>query len=484
MYLSDTVSLETISPQPSMTFKKDVEKAIAEIYDGLISEADETTIAKGNPISRVLVQKYNSVKARSQILLPIALAIRKHTNLQISKMYLEVSLEPNANVSNSPANFFLMFSDVGYSTATFDAVFRKDSTFNEELRWLSDIHYCAHQFDKKLNKFKSKITLEATMCIYSALFDAISVERERFIESLTAIILHELGHLMDGIDMSLRFSAASELGDDILDYEDKGVSVADALKMLQAVNNCVRNKDIRKDLIDRYDKAAQALSKVPEHTEGWIADVTALYTLCVREVEGWIGAGMFGKRKMITDSVMSSDVIKGNERRADKYSTRLYAEDGRIDEASLFLNAAVLAKSYNSSLEFAKYYAKWMYQTTRGNVTIYDTMATRALDSLKYKYTQISALAKSTNSKELKKYLERITWAEKLVRESLSAEAEFEKEYEFLDNLRKTAGRALFLFLSRNRLDQNSVLMEAARKVSRSSLHADAERIRLGLISD
>lgn len=474
-----TWSLETIAPQTNRSFKADLEKAVEDLYNSLASQASDTTKAKGNVISRVLVQNYNSSEARSKLLTPIAKVIEKHTNLRITTTYLDAVLEPNAWVSDSPVQIFLATSRPIYNSLIMHEYFSVPKDFNESIEWLASLHYHANKMDRNIGRFSSKLVLRSIMCIHSGFLDRCFVNYKDGVDSVVNTILHELGHLIDGVESSIRLAAVSELGDDILQYTPKTPTVEEMTKMLNALEISINKAKLPSGLLSKYKSAFKVLAKAEKKNDDWLATGSALYAVGVRELESRIGTPVYKGKSDISDSVVSSDFYKGGERRADKFATRHFAEDGNINDCNVFLNPVLFSENFNADKRRLREIIKIQYAQMRGNTDTYDSNAERALDGLKYKYNQISAIAKDCNSKDLKEYLERIRWAEELVKEMKFVEMELEKEYEFLGSVKKYVGRALTIFVSRNRLDQNSVLVNAARLVSRSALHSHAELLKI-----
>lgn len=472
--------LEAIQPNVTTALKHDVKDALTEIYHRLLEYVDETALRKGSPITRMMTRFFKNDSVRAKEMRPLGDAIKKHTNLELTKYDIEITEEVNAYFGESWISIFIMMGQPGLGRMISKWVFQDPSEFDDSLKFLADVHKYTNSLDRSVNKFKSNCVIGGVICINSAFFDLLCKDFEGNIDMLVGVILHELGHCMDGLDQSLRLTAASELGEDILDYVDDHVTLANADKLLQGIKSILTTTEISSSLKTKYIQAYNSLVKDPDRTDEWLATVTALYSLIVRYAEGRIGSGFLGKlglNKDVSDSVLSDDAYRGAERRADKFAANLGAGDGIIAMMAMLSDAAALAEIMGVPKWMAEQNVRAAWEYLKENTAGYDPHGTRMLALLKQRYQMLQRCNLSKH--ELSIQLNAIRMVEKVVSTVANKEQGYEDSIKFLKAIINFAGRALTLFLNHNRLDQNSLLMNTIRRLSNSSLHADAAAMQL-----
>lgn len=481
MFNRKTWSFESLNHIDGSAFKRDLIAALISIKDRVLSQASEMTKMKSNPVTKTIARLFRKEKDRNALLKPLQTVIKTYTNITIKNFSLDLDKDLNAYFGYTDLMILIHIGKPMVGLLMQWLNFSKAHSFSSALNLVAYGQRAANDMDRLSGKLRHSMDLSATMGLNSGFLDSIVSEDPKDLEIIASVILHELGHCVDSLDQSLRFTGAAELAEDIVSYVDHVPTEDEANKMLEAVEEGITSCDMPADLRKKYLNAVKKLSKETEHNTDWLNVTTALYTMAVREIESRIAPVPFIGKSGITDSGWSDNNSRGAERRADKYSARIGGGDGIILFCETMMDAVALSKTLKISEFQARWQIKEWWKMLRSNSADYDTFAIRALSVLKEKYQAVAGLAKHSDDKALKDYLDNLVYLEGIVKGMLKQEKGYEESRAFLDSIVKYGGRALFFFVPRSRVDQNSLLSNTIRQLTKNSLHSEAERIRLGI---
>lgn len=467
-FYPQTWSMESIAPVWNGAFRKDLTKVVDDLYQSMVPLADEDGAKKRIQITMGLKQAFrNNKKKLSELLSGLIDCVKKHTNLEIEKAFLD--LTPEINASAGTETIVYIFATKVWSKVIVSAISRDKESLDDFI----DTHKVAMTLDRATGKFRKEAKVKGKIVINSAFFDKV-YNGTYTIDTIVDTIMHEIGHVFDSYDSALRMSWVSDLAEDLVDYKEGTFGVAEAEEALARVSKILPKMNLGfggKVKRAEFTKIVDKLNKETNRDEDWVSTVSAVYTLVVRSAEYNITSRGF-------QDIFSNDTYKAPERRADKYATLQGGGHGD----SLFIQSMVdytkLMEVYGINKFRAKHYIKESWLILRQNEADYDTHADRIGEVLRTMYYRLDKISKIAGPDGVKEDLEALEFVRKIYEESLHSQTLLEESMKFLDAYRKYSNRALAILFSRSRLEENSILMTAIRNTARSSLHADAAHLQ------
>lgn len=466
-FYPQTWSMESITPVWKGAFRKDLHEVIENLYNTIVPLADE----QGEKYKLQLTFGLKTANRRekkdiSNKVKDIIRCIKKHTNLELDDACLALKSDPNASAGGKS---ILYIYGVDPLSRDFMQYILSDKS---ELEDFINHHKSAMMLDRKIGKFHKEVKMHGRVLIHSAFFDKV-YNNLIPLDTITDVILHELGHVFDCYDAALRMNWVSDLAEDLVDYEEDTFGVDEAKDALKRIGKMINIElpGVPWLTKNKIKKLYKELVTSEETDLDWVQTVSALYTLLVRAVE-------FSRLGFMAQDIFSNDTFKGAERRADKFAALQGAGTGIVDYLQTMIDYTKLMQLSGMSKFQARLQIRLIWTMLRSNTADYDTTANRINEILRTMYLRMSFIAENVGKDAVKADLEAIDIIKQAYEESKHTEDILADSCKIFDTIVKYGTRAIGILVSRSRLSENSILTTAIRNTARSSLHADAARLK------
>ena len=310
--MTQTVSQEAITPHLDRQFSESLTKALQEVYDVVLAQSP----GEGErPLLRGLKQL--SADARSKLMLPVKEVIEKHTHLKLDRIVVPTGTRSGASVLSVGLAFLLKKNPSSVVKAgaqkrapeAYYALLKKYKEFSEHTDRQGGV-----------NTKDVYADMRTTMVFSGAYFDAVAL-KQTTIANLSSIILHEVGHMVDALVDSWRAYHYSTLADEVLSYQEQSPNYDDVRELLNVHLTIVtKNTNIHplvKPYLIRDLKLLLSNDKpiTDQEKADFVRSATSLLEICAGQISVAIGK--------TSDVAHTDDVIKGPERRADRYSVMM-----------------------------------------------------------------------------------------------------------------------------------------------------------------